>query len=913
MLSAEMVVYSRHVSLITVLLLLQAGVLSAQTFPVEKIAVGAIFDQNTEEIQNVFKYAMTMHNQNITGRRFELQAYVDVINTADAFKLSRLICNQFARGVFAMLGAVTPESFDTLHSYTNTFQMPFVTPWFPEKVIPPSSGLIDHAVSMRPDYHRAIVDTIIYYGWKDIIYMYDSHDGLLRLQQLYQSMQPGRTAFRISLVKRINNASEALEFLLTLEQHDRWGNKRIVLDCNAKNAKSILVEHVRKVQLGRRTYHYMLSGLVMDDHWENEVTEYGAVNITGFRIVDHSRKIVRDFMEGLRRMDPRFKGTISAKTALMYDGVQVLMDALSRVWRKKPDAFRNALRRAAAGQMNTTKVIDCNPGKNWVVPFEHGDKISRLIKKTDIEGLTGNISFNEEGHRYNFTLNVVEMTVQSAMLKVATWSDVRGLQLVSQKHVQLKSPASYDINRTYIVTTVLQEPYLMPKPFEFGQKEEQFHGFCKDLADLVAKRLGIKYELRITKDNRKTEELFSEGSSRLVDDIVRKDADIAVAPLAVTPERERVLDFSEPFLSVDVPITHKKLHKQLKDTFSFLKPLSKEIWLCVLFSFFAVSIVLFLVSRFSPREWRSISISDTHLDHPISSTNEIILHNEFSIWNSFWFSLGSFMQQGSDVVPKSLSGRIVGTVWWFFALILVCSYTANLAAYLIVERIAAPMQSISYTSTLPNIENTQFPRISLVKEQNPYAEAVPSYVSNREGQFSCDTPRVCRYKHVYYSIATAKGSALREAINIAIVNLRKEGLLTKLWNKWISKMKKPDCDIGNDEESSITEMTLSQVAGIFYVLLGGLALALGIALLEFCQHGRAEATRANVPLRAALRARAKFASSTRERKTPPQRTPQRDRDRLGWNGAAFAGVSKYFAAGNQIAQDDAVHASFTHV
>lgn len=85
---------------------------------------------------------------------------------------------------------------------------------------------------------------------------------MLRLQQLYQSMQPGRTAFRISLVKRINNVSEAMEFLLALEQYDRWGNKRIVLDCNAKNAKSILVEHVRNVQLGRRTYHYMLSGLV---------------------------------------------------------------------------------------------------------------------------------------------------------------------------------------------------------------------------------------------------------------------------------------------------------------------------------------------------------------------------------------------------------------------------------------------------------------------------------------------------------------------------------------------------------------------------------------------------------------------------------------------------------------------------
>lgn len=44
------------------------------------------------------------------------------------------VCSQFSRGVFSMLGAVSPDSFDTLHSYSNTFQMPFVTPWFPEKV-----------------------------------------------------------------------------------------------------------------------------------------------------------------------------------------------------------------------------------------------------------------------------------------------------------------------------------------------------------------------------------------------------------------------------------------------------------------------------------------------------------------------------------------------------------------------------------------------------------------------------------------------------------------------------------------------------------------------------------------------------------------------------------------------------------
>jgi hypothetical protein len=37
---------------------------------------------------------------------------------------------QFERGIFALMGTVDPESFDTLHSYANAFEMPFVTPWY---------------------------------------------------------------------------------------------------------------------------------------------------------------------------------------------------------------------------------------------------------------------------------------------------------------------------------------------------------------------------------------------------------------------------------------------------------------------------------------------------------------------------------------------------------------------------------------------------------------------------------------------------------------------------------------------------------------------------------------------------------------------------------------------------------------
>lgn len=45
------------------------------------------------------------------------------------------------------------------------------------------------------------------------------------------------------------------------------------------------------------------------------------------------------------------------------------------------------------------------------------------------------------------------------------------------------------------------------------------------------------------------------------------------------------------------------------------------------------------------------------------------------------------------ILCRSLSGRIVGGVWWFFTLIIISSYTANLAAFLTVERMVSPIES----------------------------------------------------------------------------------------------------------------------------------------------------------------------------------------------------------------------------
>ena len=53
----------------------------------------------------------------------------------------------------------------------------------------------------------------------------------------------------------------------------------------------------------------------------------------------------------------------------------------------------------------------------------------------------------------------------------------------------------------------------------------------------------------------------------------------------------------------------------------------------------------------------------------------------FNLFNSLWFATGSILGQGPDNMPRSGSGRILAAAFWFFTLILISTYTANLAAY----------------------------------------------------------------------------------------------------------------------------------------------------------------------------------------------------------------------------------------
>uniref|UniRef100_A0AAV2MJB1 Ionotropic glutamate receptor n=1 Tax=Knipowitschia caucasica TaxID=637954 RepID=A0AAV2MJB1_KNICA len=105
------------------------------------------------------------------------------------------------------------------------------------------------------------------------------------------------------------------------------------------------------------------------------------------------------------------------------------------------------------------------------------------------------------------------------------------------------------------------------------------------------------------------------------------------------------------------------------------------------------------------------------------------------------------------------------------------------------------------------------------------------YIEQRK---PCDTMKVGgNLDSKGYGIATPKGSALRNAVNLAVLKLNEQGLLDKLKNKWWYD--KGECGSGGgDSKDKTSALSLSNVAGVFYILVGGLGLAMMVALIEFC-------------------------------------------------------------------------------
>ena len=114
------------------------------------------------------------------------------------------------------------------------------------------------------------------------------------------------------------------------------------------------------------------------------------------------------------------------------------------------------------------------------------------------------------------------------------------------------------------------------------------------------------------------------------------------------------------------------------DHLSFLRPFSPKMWLFFWFLWVFYSLVLTLVSFVGKKFGKT------------SRMKEI----GFSFFQSFWFFSLVAVQFGVSKQPKSLPGKILTLAWSFFTLVMIASYTANLAANFAKDVPIRPLKSI---------------------------------------------------------------------------------------------------------------------------------------------------------------------------------------------------------------------------
>uniref|UniRef100_A0A7N6A969 Glutamate receptor n=1 Tax=Anabas testudineus TaxID=64144 RepID=A0A7N6A969_ANATE len=834
-----------------------------------KITHSCLFPTGSHEYE-VFRFALAQH-QDVP----KLVPQVDMVDTGSSFAMTYAFCSQFSKGVYAIMGLYDRRTVNMLMSFCASLHVCFVTPSFPVQT---NNQFV---LQLRPQLQEPLMALLDHFYWTRFVYMYSSDSGLSVLQRILDTA--AERSWQVTSVN-LDTLTESA-FVKLLSDMDYKKDYQIIINCELDRLNSIL-NLIATQRRNLKNYHYILANLGFMDL---NITEFQklAPNVTGFQLVNRSDPAVERINQDcfILVCDAQYTG------ALTYDGVSVMATAFQNLRRQRIDISR----RGNAGECLA----------NPPAPWGQGIDIQRALQQVRLEGLTGHVQFDERGHRTNYTLTVMELS-HTGPRKIGYWNEKRGYVNTAVYRPTLEEFYGLQ-NRTYIVTTILEAPYMMlKKNHEQFVGNDKYEGYCAELASEIAKHVGFTYRLELVGDGKYgARDPDTKMWNGMVGELVYGQADMAVAPLTITLVREQVIDFTKPFMSLGISIMIKKPTKSKPGVFSFLDPLAYEIWMCIVFAYIGVSVVLFLVSRFSPYEWQGEDSDDEDetLPETLFSPEKLDFDwysqaptqnqqkeketpehtNDFGIFNSLWFSLGAFMQQGCDISPRSLSGRIVGGVWWFFTLIIISSYTANLAAFLTVERMVSPIESaedlakqteIAY-GTLDGGSTKEFFRRSKIavfekmwsymrsadpsvfvkstnegvmrvrKSKGKYAYLLESsmneYIEQRK---PCDTMKVGgNLDSKGYGVATPKGSPLRIPVNLAVLKLNEQAVLDKLKNKWWYD--KGECG-HKDSGRKTSALSLSNVAGVFYILIGGLGLAMLVALVEFCYKSRIESRRMKV-------------------------------------------------------------------
>uniref|UniRef100_A0A673M4Z6 Glutamate receptor n=1 Tax=Sinocyclocheilus rhinocerous TaxID=307959 RepID=A0A673M4Z6_9TELE len=787
------------------------------------VNIGAVLSQKRYE--QVFKDAVTQANNMYGKDKFKMNA-ISVTHKPNAIQMALSVCEDLiSNQVYAILVSHPPQSNDHLTptpvSYTAGFyRIPVVGLTTRMSIYSDKSIHLSFLRTVPPYSHQAQVwfDMMREFQWNHIILIVsDDHEGRAAQKRLETLLEERETkAEKVLLFSQDTNLTALLQEAKELEA-------RVIILSASEDEAAAIYKAARQLNMTGSGYVWLVGEREMSGKALSEAPD----GLLGLQLINGKNE-----------------------SAHIYDAVAVVAQSIQELFEKEN------ITEPPRGCVGNTNI------------WKTGPLFKRVLMSSKYpDGLTGRVEFNDDGDRRFAHYSILNYQ-KTRLVQVGVYNGSQVVMNTQRKIIwpggETEKPKGYQMSTRLKIVTIHQEPFVYVKPtLRDGTCKEEHtvngvlikkvictgpnetipgrpivpqccYGFCIDLLIKLAMTMNFTYEVHLVADGKfGTQERVNNSNKKewngMMGELLSGLADMIVAPLTINNERAQYIEFSKPFKYQGLTILVKKeIPRSTLD--SFMQPFQSTLWLLVGLSVHVVAVMLYLLDRFSPFGRFKVNSEEEEED-------------ALTLSSAMWFSWGVLLNSGiGEGAPRSFSARILGMVWAGFAMIIVASYTANLAAFLVLDRpeeritgINDPRVSAKYEAYFTFHTTHNYGKL--------HAFIWDSAVLEFEASQKCDLVTTGElFFRSGFGIGMRKDSPWKQNVSLAILSSHENGFMEDLDKTWVRYQ---ECDSRSNAPATLT---FENMAGVFMLVAGGIVAGIFLIFIEIAYKRHKDARRKQMQL-----------------------------------------------------------------
>ncbi|PFX31412.1 Glutamate [NMDA] receptor subunit 1 [Stylophora pistillata] len=466
-------------------------------------------------------------------------------------------------------------------------------------------------------------------------------------------------------------------FVNTLLENNIPSTNKVVMDCSEHEA-SLLLESIYTVNIKPVQFHWLFLRV---EEQSTEKVEYLPINMFGLRSKFDRRYWVQDAL-------------LLLNCSLYPNNYQNKSGNPGSVSPKVTDQFE--LFRSFGKDEQEPKLNDISK------LCETGNMLDQAFL-----GKTGWIQFDEEGNRVAASYDIINKfqgnSSSSGEVAWVTVGSASGHRVSFQRSLWMANVR--DQKEVLRVVVVEEEPMLMiskedvstfgecvlsypcTKYKQYDNNSEQNEpikccciGYLIDLLKWLEKDLPVLVEMYLVRDG-----VFGNYNATskqwdgMIGDLLSNKADMALSTLTITSIRAKYVDFSYPFLHGETKLLTSVTPVSVSLHFGFLAPFDKVLWIVVLVTVNGIFATVWLLERLGRKR---IIFAKKETRFSLATCMSYI-----------WSNVVKLELEGNK--PQSISARFTTAVFSFSTLIIITTYTAQLAATLVQLDGESPVTGIN--------------------------------------------------------------------------------------------------------------------------------------------------------------------------------------------------------------------------